>query len=306
MKWNFDHIPAQDGRVAVVTGANSGLGFQISRALAGRGARVLMAVRDTGRGEKAGSMIMNDFPSARLEVLRLDLGDLSSVSAFADDVLARFERLDLLVNNAGLMAIPYRKTVDGFEMQFGVNHLGHFALTARLWPLIVTSPGSRVISVSSIAHHIGRIRFQDLNWENGYRRWAAYGMSKLANLLFIKELAGRVNGEKVLVAAAHPGYADTALQSRGALMEGARLRAWSFNMANKLVGQTAEMGALPVLYAATAPDVAQGSYFGPAGWFRMWGYPSADRPNSGKMDDLTARRLWEVSEEMTGIRFPVD
>ena len=306
MKWSFENIPSQDGRVAVVTGANSGIGFHTARGLSFRGAHVVMACRDTEKGERARKLILDEFSGAQPEVRPLDLGDLSSVRAFAEKITADLTRLDLLVNNAGLMAIPYHQTVNGFEMQFGVNHLGHFALTALLWPLISSTPGARVVNVSSSAHHIGKIRFQDLHWEDGYRRWAAYGMSKLANLLFTRELAKRINGMEIIATAAHPGYADTALQTRGALMEGARFKASTFNLANKLAGQTAEMGALPTLYAATAEGVQQGSYYGPGGWMRMRGYPAPDRPNARKMDDETARRLWEVSEELTGIRFPVD
>jgi NAD(P)-dependent dehydrogenase (short-subunit alcohol dehydrogenase family) len=225
----------------------------------------------------------------------------------AAGVLSDFGSLDLLINNAGLMAIPYQRTREGFEMQFGVNHLGHFALTASLWPLIRKTRGSRIVNVSSAAHHFGKIRFQDIHWESSYNRWGAYGMSKLANLLFTRELANRIrhSGDPVTVAAAHPGYASTALQAKGAEMEGAKWKAKFYNLANDLVAQQAGQGALPVLFAATAAEVDQGAYFGPDGLFRMTGHPAPDRPNARRVNDESAVKLWELSEQLTGIPFVI-
>ncbi len=290
----------------VVTGANSGLGYHISMELAKKGARVLMACRNTDKGERARTALLKEAPGADAEVRHLDLADLGSVEAFAD-AMSGETRIDLLINNAGLMAIPLNRTRQGFEMQFGVNHLGHFALTARLWPLLKGTDGSRIINVSSAAHHFGRIRFGDIHWEKSYSKWGAYGMSKLANLLFTRELSLRITGAgmPVTAAAAHPGYAGTELQAKGALMEGSALKARLFNLANSLVAQPASMGALPVLYAATAPGVEQGAYFGPGGMFGMRGWPAPDRPNPKRMSDEDARRLWEISEELTGTPFTI-
>ena len=205
------------------------------------------------------------------------------------------------------MAIPYNKTADGFEMQFGVNHLGHFALTGQLIDLLSKTKQSRIINLSSIAHKFGSIRFEDLNWEKEYSKWGAYGMSKLSNLLFTDELVRRLNGKSgnITVAAAHPGYADTELQSKGADMKGSRLGSKMFRFANRLVAQSGEMGALPTLYAATAEDVKSGDYYGPGGFMRMKGYPAPDTPKKGKVDPETARKLWEESEKMTGIKYNI-
>jgi NAD(P)-dependent dehydrogenase (short-subunit alcohol dehydrogenase family) len=305
-RWDREKMPSQQGRVAVVTGANSGLGYQLSEALAMKGARVIMACRDLRKGEEACSQIIRQHPHVEPEVMELDLSDLASVSAFAER-LNPMGRLDLLINNAGLMAIPLQRTSEGFEMQFGVNHLGHFALTARLWPLLKKSTGSRVVSVSSAAHRFGKIRFEDIHWNDSYSKWGAYGMSKLSNLLFIKELANRITraGLPVVAAAAHPGYAGTELQAKGAVMEGSRWKARFFNLANRLVAQSAEMGSLPVLYAATADGVGQGEFFGPGGAFSMRGWPAREIPDRKRMNDEAAEKLWVVSEQLTGIMFPL-
>jgi len=307
MKWLPSDISPQNGRIAVVTGANSGLGYYTSRALALKGAQVIMACRDIRKGEEAMHQILHDNPAVDPLVWRLDLADLGSVRAFSDKYKATYDKLDLQINNAGIMAIPYGKTADGFEMQFGVNHLGHFALTALLWPLLGKNDDSRIINVSSSAHRMGRIRFEDIHWEVKYSRWGAYGMSKLSNLLFTKELARRIaeSGKKVTVASAHPGYADTELQTKGAIMRGSKLGAGSFRMANWLAAQPAEMGALPSLFAATAEGVNQGAYYGPGGFMRMKGWPAPDHPNSKRVTDEVAKQLWELSESLTGLEFSV-
>jgi len=306
-KWTLDQMPRQEGKTAVVTGANSGLGFHTARALALKGAKVIMACRDMEKGESARKLLMEEGVLVEPVLWELDLASLESVRKFASKFSASEGRLDLLINNAGLMAIPYNRTRDGFEMQFGVNHLGHFALTARLWPGLSATDGSRVVQVSSLAHLMGRIRFEDIHWERAYKKWAAYGMSKLANLLFVRELASRLkeSGGRVTVAGAHPGYADTELQGKGARMKGNKLGVVSMNLINKIVAQSAARGALPSLYAATAGGVEQGDYFGPGGMLKLHGWPVPESPGRKGLNDQVARRLWEVSESLTGIDFRV-
>ncbi len=247
MKWTEADIPAQTGKVAVVTGANSGLGFFTSLALARGGARVIMACRNLEKGEAARQKVLAVQPELEPELWKLELSNLASVRSFAEILLSTHGGPDLLFNNAGLMAIPYQKTDDGFEMQFGVNYLGHFALTALLWPGMRDKPGARIVNVSSAAHHFGKIRFEDIHWDQGYSKWGAYGMSKLANLLFSTELARRLkeSDSTVIVATAHPGYAETSLQAKGMMMAGSKRKAGFYDLANKFLAQSGEMGALP-------------------------------------------------------------
>jgi NAD(P)-dependent dehydrogenase (short-subunit alcohol dehydrogenase family) len=251
--------------------------------------------------------IRRDSPPIVPVVWKLDLADLDSVTAFAARVLDQFNDLNLLINNAGVMATPYGRTREGFELQFGVNHLAHFALTSLLWPLISPTAGARVVNVSSLAHLVGRIRFHDIHWEKGYRKWGAYGMSKLANLLFTRELASRIilSGSEVIATSAHPGYAATNLYANGAGTAAQKIRSAVFNLANRVVAQPAGMGALPILYAATAEDVEQGSYYGPSGLLKLKGWPEPQQPGSGVVNDKVARELWELSETLTGREFPV-
>lgn len=306
-KWSVLDMQPQDGRLAIVTGANSGLGFYTSRALALHGARLIMACRNPEKGEKARKLIMQEEPNHEPQIWQLDLASLKSVANFAAKFKASFDHLDLLINNAGLMAIPYARTEDGFEMQFGVNHLGHFALTAHLWKEISETPHSRIVNVSSAAHHTGRIRFDDIHWEKKYSKWGAYGMSKLSNLLFTHELARRLSrcGMQVLATASHPGYASTDLQTKGARMRGSRLGVASFNLANSLVAQAAEKGALPTLFAATAEEVRQGAFYGPDGFLGLMGWPAPDTPNKKRVNDETAEKLWDLSEQLTGLQIPI-
>ena len=303
--WTIEHIPGQEGRIAVVTGANSGLGYHTAMALALKGAKVIMACRNLEKGELARQQILAMDPLVEPELWQLDLSSLSSVKTFADKFKTAHKKLDLLINNAGLMAVPFGRTEEGFEMQFGVNHLGHFALSAQLWLPISLTPGSRIVQVSSLAHTFGKIRFEDIHWSKKYSKWGAYGMSKLANLLFIHELAGRIgrSDSEVIAAAAHPGYASTELQAKGAKMEGKRMGAGVFTLANRLIAQSAAMGALPTLYAATAEDISQGAYYGPEGFLRLWGGPAPDRPDSKRVSDEVAEELWRVSESLTGTEF---
>jgi NAD(P)-dependent dehydrogenase (short-subunit alcohol dehydrogenase family) len=306
-RWSADDIPALDGRSAIVTGANSGLGYETALGLATHGADVVLACRDEERGADALDRIHQAAPSARVELRALDLADLSSVRAFAAGYASDRAGLDILVNNAGVMAIPYRQTADGFEMQFGTNHLGHFALTGLLLEPLRVRPGARVVTVSSIAANIGRIDFDDLHHTRRYSKWAAYGQAKLANQLFTIELDRRVRekGLELLSLAAHPGYAATNLQAVGARMAGQGLQEKVMELGNRLLGQSAADGALPSLHAATAPGVESGQYFGPDALFGSRGHPTSASFVRAARDPERARRLWEASEELTGVRFEV-
>ena len=290
-KWTAQNLPGLAGRTAVVTGANSGIGRIAARELARAGAHVVLAVRDTAKGEQAAAAM-----PGRTEVRPLDLADLASVRAFAE---AWDGDLDLLINNAGVMAVPERRTADGFELQIGTNHLGPFALTNLLLPHVT----GRVVTVSSVAHRTGKIDLDDLNWERrSYQRWPAYGQSKLANLLFTLELQRRLAeaGSGVLAVAAHPGYSATNLQSH----TGSRLQNGFMSVGNRLMAQSDEMGALPTLYAATQ-DIAGGAYVGAGGFREMRGHPALVGRSKAAGDPETARALWELSERLTGVHFPL-
>ncbi|MFI1508086.1 oxidoreductase [Streptomyces sp. NPDC020597] len=304
--WSVRDMPDQGGRTAVVTGANSGLGYVTARELARRGARVVLACRSEARGRDAVERLRAEVPQAEVELGSLDLGDLTSVRAFAASL--PYERLDLLVNNAGVMAMPYGVTADGFETQFGVNHLGHFALTGLVLPTLLAArdraPGPRIVTVSSMAHLLGAVDLGDLNSEKKYRRWIAYGRSKTANLLFTHELARRLaaTGADVVAAAAHPGYASTNLQTAGPRAEGRRAAERMMALGNRVLAQPAEAGALPALYAATAPGVRPDSFTGPS--LAMWrGAPAPSWRAPWTLDDRVAARLWAASEELTGVSY---
>jgi NAD(P)-dependent dehydrogenase (short-subunit alcohol dehydrogenase family) len=299
--WSTSDIPSQEGRLAVVTGANSGLGFHTSLELARAGARVILGCRSSERADDALGRIRADLPDAAVEARALDLADLASVRAFADGLE---EPLDLLVNNAGVMALPWRTTADGFEMQFGTNHLGHFALTGLLVPRLLADGGGRVVTVSSTMHRRGRMHFDDLQFERDYDRWDAYSQSKLANLLFALELQRRADAADapLLSTAAHPGYAATNLQYAGPKMEGSRLRMAVMKLGNTLLAQSEAKGALPLLYAATE-DVPGASYAGPSGFQEGRGSPTLVGMTRYASDPDSARRLWEESERLTGVTF---
>jgi NAD(P)-dependent dehydrogenase (short-subunit alcohol dehydrogenase family) len=303
--WTVTDVPSLDGKTAVITGANSGIGFEAATMLAARGARVILACRDRSRGKEAVERLLARVPRADAELAPLDLASLASVRTFTDGLCARFDGLDLLVNNAGIMAIPRRETADGFEMQIGTNHLGHFALTARLWPLLRARADARVVNVSSMAHRAGRVAFDDLHGRRSYQRWLAYGQSKLANLLFTFELDRRVRTAKIGVSAVacHPGYSATNLQATSA--QDSPFADWFMGLGNRLVAQPAEAGAWPTVYAAAMPDVASGDYIGPGGWFEMGGLPRKVESNAAALDPDAARRLWELSERETGEAFTV-
>src|SRR6266516_7725257 len=290
-KWTAADLPSQTGRTVLITGANSGIGLVAARELAGVGAKVILAVRDPAKGERASTTIAGE-----TEVRRLDLADLASVRELAEGWEGD---LDVLVNNAGVMAPPEGRTKDGFELQIGTNHLGHFALTNLLLPRIT----DRVVTVSSTAHRTGRIRLDDLNWEHGgYKRWGAYGQSKLANLLFTLELPRRLHaaGSDVRALAAHPGYAATNLQHRTENLVQNTVMA----ITTRLIAQSEEMGALPTLYAATQ-DLPGGSYVGPDRFQEQRGHPTLVGRSAAANDSETAKRLWELSEELTGVSFPL-
>ncbi|MFI9779878.1 oxidoreductase [Streptomyces sp. NPDC051956] len=301
--WNASDIPDQSGRTAVVTGANSGIGYITARELARKGAHVVLACRSEARGTAALDRLRSEVPGAQAEFEQLDLGDLSSVRKFAG-AHAGGERLDLLINNAGVMALPLGRTADGFETQFGVNHLGHFALTGLLLPRLLDTPGARVVSVSSMFHVLSDIDIADLNSERRYRRWIAYGRSKTANLLFIHELARKLaaRGSDIVAASAHPGYASTNLATQGVRMEGRKAVERVVELGNRVIAQPAEAGALPTLYAATAPGVRPDSFTGPS--LMMWrGAPAKSWRAGRTLDDVAGERLWAASEQLTGVTF---
>lgn len=303
MKWTADQIPAQHGRLAIVTGANSGIGLVTARELARAGADVVLACRNTDKGDAAADEIRASAPDARVSVAALDLGSLVSIRAFAEGFANTNDHLDLLINNAGIMAPPRRTTSDGFELQFGTNHLGHFALTGLLVGRMAGREAPRIVTVSSGAHRGVTMNFDDLQGERGYRRWRAYGQSKLANLLFMSELDRRLRAaaSPISSVAAHPGYAATNLQYAAV----PRHEAFFMSFGNLVFAQSAAMGALPTLYAATAPKVESGTYIGPNGLFEMRGYPTVVTGTAASQDDAAAARLWEASEALTGVHFDV-
>lgn len=295
-KWTGEQIADQTGRVAIVTGANSGIGLETARELAKKGATVMLGCRDSDRGQAAVEAIEMDELSGSVQLMILDLASLKSVRAFVDDFIGKHSRLDILVNNAGVMMPPYSKTEDGFELQFGVNHLGHFALTGLLLPRLKKTAGSRVVNVSSAAHNWGKMEFSDLHFEERpYRKMASYGQSKLANLLFTFEFQRQLEsaGVDTISVAAHPGWTGTNLQ-RNTLL---------FRVLNPIFSMKPWQGALPTLFAATAEQVTGGDYFGPWGFQEMRGYPKrVDSSDASKNAD-DARKLWEVSQKLTGVTF---
>lgn len=300
--WDWSRIPDQTGRVAVVTGATSGTGFEAARILAARRATVVLACRNLPKAEAAARQIQALHPGARVEVQALDLASLASVRTAATQLLDRFDRLDLLLNNAGGMVPPYGKTEDGFELQIGTNHFGPFALTGLLLERLLATPGSRVVTMSSGAHRMGRIDADDLHFDGGYRAWAAYGQSKLANLLFAYELQHRLEaaGSTMRSVAAHPGWARTELQRHAGWIRW--LRAVGLEA---LVSQDAFGGAQPLLRAATDASVTGGEYFGPSGFQEMKGAPVRVRSNALSQDRGLQRWLWRHSEQCTGVAYPI-
>lgn len=301
-KWTENDVPDQSGRTAVVTGANTGLGFETAKVLAARGATVVIAVRNVEKGNAAAAQILGAVPRADITVQPLDLGSLQSVRTAAAELKESHPRIDLLINNAGVMYPPKQTTKDGFELQFGTNHLGHFALTGLLLENLLPVPGSRVVVVASIAHNIrAAIHFDDLQWERGYNRVAAYGQAKLTNLMFAYELQRRLAtaGAETIAVAAHPGVSNTELMRH--------IPGSSLPFVDKLTGlvtNSPAMGALATLRAATDPGASGGQYYGPDGFRELWGHPVLVSSSKQSHDVAVQERLWTVSEQLTGVRFP--
>jgi NAD(P)-dependent dehydrogenase (short-subunit alcohol dehydrogenase family) len=294
-KWTSDHIPDQTGRTVVVTGANSGIGYEMARALAHKNATVILACRNPDNGEAAVRQINQEYPQTQAQFIHLDLTDLSSIRRFSDDFTLHHDRLDILINNAGIMRTPFGKTADGFELQFGTNHLGHFALTGLLLSILDHTAQARVITMSSGGERFGKIDFENLNAEKAYDAAGAYSQSKIANLLFTYELQRRFEDANMdaLAAAAHPGWTVTNLQVHWPMLR----------ILNPFIGQEPTMGSLPGLYAATGPDVKGGDYYGPNGWFELRGSPTKVQSSDLSHDRTIAARLWKVSEELTGVKY---
>ena len=295
-KWDSNDIPDQTGRVAIVTGSRSGIGYETARVLANKKATVIIAVRDVNKGTAAEGKVKAAYDNVDIKVMELDLANLDSVRRFAEDFKISHTRLDLLINNAGVMMPPYSRTADGFELQFGTNHLGHFILTGLLMDLILNAANSRVVNLSSSAHKSGKIDFDDLHWEKRkYKKMQTYADSKLANLYFTYELQRRLEkaGSDTIAVASHPGWTATELQRHVGIL----------HFLNRFFSQGIEMGALPTLYAAIAPDVEGGDYYGPAGWQEMRGYPKKVESSGMSHDKEMAKKLWEVSEELTGLKW---
>jgi NAD(P)-dependent dehydrogenase (short-subunit alcohol dehydrogenase family) len=294
--WTAENIQDQKGRIAIVTGSSSGIGYEAARVLANKNAKVIIAVRSMAKGEIAKAKIMKQNNFADLEIMKIDLSNLSSIKGFVEEYKGKFKKLDILINNAGVMIPPYAKTKDGFELQMGTNHLGHFALTLQLLDIIKETPNSRVVNVSSGAHKYGKIDFDDLSWVNRkYKPWRAYGDSKIANLYFTKELGKRLNqsDKKVLVTAAHPGWTATELQRHSGL----------FDYLNQFFAMPIEQGALPTLRAAFDEEAKTGDYYGPNGWQEWKGYPVKVDTNKLAKNETIARKLWDVSEELTKVNY---
>lgn len=308
--WTAADISPQHGNLALITGANSGIGFHAARVLAGAGRAVILACRDTAKAEVARTRILSEFPRAQLEIVQLDLSSLASVRAAAEAFLATGRSLDLLINNAGVMALPTRQlTAEGFELQLGTNHLGHFALTGLLLPAMLSGDPRdprRIITVSSIAHRGATMDFANLQWQRGYKPWPAYRCSKLANLLFAFELERRLRRAHapVMSIAVHPGVSNTNLFAAGPGQAGGLL-ARIIPLFISLVAQSEQQGALPTLYAATAPEIHGGHFYGPDGFRQMRGHPVEVRAETQAYDEQLADQLWQVSEQLTAVRYPL-
>ncbi len=297
-KWDTENIPDQNGKVIIVTGSSSGIGFEAARVLASKNATVIIAVRNLEKGKNALNKIKAQYKNSDVQVMELDLANLKSIRSFVNAFKIHYDKLDLLINNAGVMIPPYEKTEDGFELQFGTNHLGHFALTGLLIDLLKNTKDSRIVNVASNAHKYGNLNFADLNWEKRkYKAWRAYGDSKISNLYFTYELQRRLANSKtnVKVTAAHPGWTATDLQRHSKL----------FVFMNGFFAMKTWQGALPTLRAAIDETAKNGDYFGPNGWQEWRGYPTKVESNKLSHDKNIAAKLWEVSEQLTGIRFRI-
>lgn len=297
-KWNSDNISDQKGKIVIVTGASSGIGYEAARVLANKNAEVIIAVRNLDKGNKAAESILKGYENASLKVMELDLANLSSVEKFVTNFRKDYSKLDLLINNAGVMMPPYSKTENGFELQMGTNHFGHFALTLQLLDILTNTENSRIVNVSSMAHKGGNINFEDINWETRkYKPIKSYGDSKISNLYFTYELAERLSSNKkeALVVAAHPGWTATELQRHVGIAD----------FLNRFLAQNVSMGALPTLYAAVGPDVKSGDFYGPAGFMEIKGYPKKVESNKLSHDKNITKKLWQVSEYLTNTKFSI-
>ncbi len=304
-KWTAESISPQNGKTALVTGANSGIGYQAALELARHGAHVLLGARDASKGQEALARLQREAPGVSAELVSLDLASLASVREVTDWLVASERRLDILVNNAGVMALPQRElTKDGFERQFGTNHLGHFALTGLLIPALLRAPAPRVVTVASMAHRGGKIEFDNLQSERKYVPWQAYNNSKLANILFAKELdrRARASHSKLLSIPVHPGVVRTNIVANGPGASDLKTKVLFTYL--KFMTQDDAMGALPTLYAATSPGAQGGEYIGPDGFQGFKGYPTVSQPKPQALDHSVAHRLWDISEELTGVVYP--
>lgn len=304
-KWTAEKINNLKGKNVIITGANSGIGFEVAKKFAENNARVIMACRDLEKGGEAKEKIEENIEESEIEVRKLDLADLSSIKKFTKEYKANNDKLDVLCNNAGVMAIPRQETKDGFEKQFGVNHLGHFALTAHLIPVLKEAEESRVVTQSSGLHEKGSIDFENLMLEEEYDKWDAYANSKLANVLFANELQRKLEEQDLDMKsiACHPGYASTNLQYRGPEEEGSKLKLFGMKIANTLLAQSAEKGALPMLYSSVSTDIEGGEYIGPDGLGNMRGYPEKQESSEESQDKNVAEALWTRSESLTDVDF---
>jgi NAD(P)-dependent dehydrogenase (short-subunit alcohol dehydrogenase family) len=295
-KWNQEDIPNQKGKVIIITGATSGLGKEAVKVLAQKGATIIAAVRNTKKAENVVQEIKQTVPNAIVDIQKLDLASLNSIKSFANRIRTTYKQLNVLINNAGVMACPFSKTEDGFEIQMGVNHLGNFALTGLLMPLLKSTKDARIVVTSSIAHRVGNINFEDINWtKRKYNTSKAYGDSKIANLYFTYELAKRLKDEPnaPLVTAAHPGWTRTELQRHSLF----------YRVLNPIFSQTVEYGTLPTLRAAIDESAVTGAYYGPSGFMELRGYPVVVKSNDLSNNQSNAQRLWKLSEELTGIKY---
>ena len=304
--WKQDNIPDQTGKIIVITGANSGLGFESAKTLASKGATIVMAVRNLSKGDAAYNDILRENPNASLDLMKLDVSNLESVHEFAAAFKAKYDRLDILLNNAGVMAIPRQETADGFEMQLGVNHLGHFALTGLLLDVVVKTPNARIHNVTSSANYMGSINFDDLMGEQEYSRWGAYGQSKLANVFFTFELQKRLTAARydTIVNTSHPGLVVTNLQANSVEQSQTGIEGLLYRVIEPIMAQDITMGVLPMLYGMTAEDAKGGAFYGPR-TFNLRGYPAEKKANKAAYDTDALRRFWEVSEKLTGIRYDI-
>jgi NAD(P)-dependent dehydrogenase (short-subunit alcohol dehydrogenase family) len=302
-KWTTAEIPALNGKTALITGANSGIGYRASEELARHGAHVLLGCRNAAKGADALARLRAEVPGASAEVALLDVSSVADVKRFAGEFLVGHRTLDLLINNAGVMALPTRElTPEGFERQFATNHLGHFALTGLLMPALLAAPAPRVVTVASLAHRAGKIHFDDLQMAKHYKPWDAYNQSKLANILFARELAHRAVGSPLISIPVHPGVSQTSIVANGPGSTDLKTRVL-FTFA-KFLTQSDEAGALPTLYAATSPNAKPAEYIGPDGFMEMKGAPVVVQPRANALDEAVGQRLWKVSEELTGVVYP--